>query len=113
MMKALPLPVKKRRKRDIDLLLSGYFSKILEFLLWTLWNLSISQHCAKICHNTEFFLILIFLYSVQVRVNTDQKNLHIWTLFTQFKLLSTAMFLSYLLFLISLWENNEIYKSFV
>ena len=30
------------------------------------------------CPNTEFFLIRIFLYS-------DQKKLHIWTLFTQCK----------------------------
>ena len=37
------------------------------------------------CPNTEFFLVRIFLYSVQIQENTDQKKLriHIWTLFTQ------------------------------
>ena len=39
------------------------------------------------CPNTEFFLVCIFLYSdpylVQIQKNTDQKNLRIWTLFTQ------------------------------
>ena len=35
------------------------------------------------CPNTEFFLVCIFLYSVQIQENTDQKKLRIWTLFTQ------------------------------
>ena len=33
--------------------------------------------------NTDFFLVRIFLYSVRIQENTDQKKLHIWTLFTQ------------------------------
>ena len=33
--------------------------------------------------NTEFFLVRIFLYSVRIQGNTDQKKLHIFTLFTQ------------------------------
>ena len=32
------------------------------------------------CPNTEFFLVLIFLYSDWIRENTDQKKLRIWTL---------------------------------
>ena len=36
----------------------------------------------KKCRNTEFFLVRIFLYSVQIQ-DTDQEILHIWTLFTQ------------------------------
>ena len=32
------------------------------------------------CPNTEFFLVRILLYSVQIRGNTDQKKLRIWTL---------------------------------
>ena len=35
------------------------------------------------CPNTEFFLVRIFLYSVQIQENTDQEKLHIWRLFTQ------------------------------
>ena len=46
------------------------------------------------CSNTEFFLVCIFPhsdwirrdispYSVQMRENTDQKKLHIWSVFTQ------------------------------
>ena len=35
------------------------------------------------CPNTELFLVRIFLYSVPIQENTDQKQLLIWTLFTQ------------------------------
>ena len=35
------------------------------------------------CPNTELFLVHIFLYSVRIQENTDQKLLRIWTLFTQ------------------------------
>ena len=35
------------------------------------------------CPNTEFFLVRIFLYSDWIQENTDQKQLRIWTLFTQ------------------------------
>ena len=33
--------------------------------------------------NREFFLVRIFLYSVQIQENTDQKKLSIWKFFTQ------------------------------
>ena len=33
--------------------------------------------------STEFFLVRIFLYSIRIQENTDQKKLRIWTLFTQ------------------------------
>ena len=33
--------------------------------------------------NTEYFLVRIFLYSVWIKKNTDQKRLRIWTLFMQ------------------------------
>ena len=39
------------------------------------------SHCMK-CPNTELFLVRIFMYSVQIQENTDQKKLSIWTLFT-------------------------------
>ena len=35
------------------------------------------------CPNTEFFLVRIFMYSVRVQENTDQRKVRIWTLFTQ------------------------------
>ena len=35
------------------------------------------------CPHTEFFLVPIFLYSVRIQENTNQKKLRIWTLFTQ------------------------------
>ena len=35
------------------------------------------------CPNMEIFLVRIFLYSVQVQKNTEQKKPCIWTLFTQ------------------------------
>ena len=34
------------------------------------------------CPNTELFLVRIFVYSVQIQENTDQKQHGIWTLFT-------------------------------
>ena len=37
------------------------------------------------CPNTEFFLVLTFLYSVRIQEITYQKKLRIWTLFTQWK----------------------------
>ena len=37
------------------------------------------------CPNTQFFLVRIFLYSVRIQENTDQKKLRIWALFTQCK----------------------------
>ena len=37
----------------------------------------------KKCSNMEIFLVHIFLYSVQIKENTDQKKLGIWTLLTQ------------------------------
>ena len=36
------------------------------------------------CPNTEFFLVRIFLYSVRIQENTDQKKLRIWTLHAVF-----------------------------
>ena len=35
------------------------------------------------CPNAEFFLVRIFLYSVRIQKNTDQKKLCIWIIFTQ------------------------------
>ena len=40
------------------------------------------QLLRKKCPNTEFFLVCIFLYSVRIQKNTNQKKLRIWTLFT-------------------------------
>ena len=48
------------------------------FSFHTLRNVTLREKCL----NTEFFLVRIFLYSVQIEENTDQKKLRIWTLFT-------------------------------
>ena len=52
-------------------------------LEWGLKNLKKTLLREK-CPNTEFFLILIFLYSVRIQENTDQIKLRIWTPFTQY-----------------------------
>ena len=44
---------------------------------------NIKQTPREKCPNTEFFLVRIFLYSVQIQENTDKKKLRIWTLFKQ------------------------------
>ena len=44
------------------------------------------HRCLKLrekCANTEFFLVRIFLYSVQIQENTDQNKIRICTHFTQ------------------------------
>ena len=43
------------------------------------------------CPNTEFFLVRVFLYSVRIQENTDQKILRIWALFVQFKILEISL----------------------
>ena len=35
------------------------------------------------CPNTEFFLVRIFVHSVRIQENADQKKLRLWTLLTQ------------------------------
>ena len=52
------------------------FSNLLEYF-------SASCSLRENCPNTENFLVRIFLFSVQIQENTDQKKLRIWTLFTQ------------------------------
>ena len=61
--------------------------------LKTNWTISVTLFCSSLisnslrekCPNTEFYLVLIFLYSDWIQENTDQKKLHIWTLFAQWK----------------------------
>ena len=50
--------------------------------------------CEK-CPNTEFFLVRISPYSVRMSENTDQKKLHIWTLFKQWLCKQTKSFDSF------------------
>ena len=52
-------------------------------LLERKWTLSEWYTLCEKCLNMEFFLVRIFPYSVQMRENTDQKKLRLWTLFTQ------------------------------
>ena len=53
-------------------------------------NILSRQTLHEKCPNTEFFLVRIFLYSVRIQENTDQKKLRIWTLFTQWELFRAA-----------------------
>ena len=71
--------------------------------LWTVYHLLVSLfYCLSLCEkcpDTSIFMVLIFLYSdwiylrstspywVRMQENTDQKNLRIWTFFTQYILL--------------------------
>ena len=62
------------------------------------------------CSNTEFFQVRVFMYSVRIQKNTEQKNLpRIWTLFTQWTCLSSVyksgLLASYFIFPIS--NNNS------
>ena len=43
------------------------------------------RHACQKYQNTKSFLVRILLFSVRIQKNTDQKNLCIWTLFTQCK----------------------------
>ena len=57
---------------------------IIFYLIFRILNntqsaLALHEKCPK----TEFFLVRIFLYSVLIQENTDQKKLRLWTLFTQ------------------------------
>ena len=56
------------------------------------------------CPNTGFFLVRIFLYSVQIQENTDQKELRIWKLFTQCFLSTCNIILSFL------WTGSRLLK---
>ena len=49
------------------------------FIFWAVIALPLREKCP----NTEFFLVGIFPYSVQMRENTDHTKLLIWTLFMQ------------------------------
>ena len=49
----------------------------------TLYKLAYWNTLREKCPNTELFLVRIFLYSVRIQENTDQKQLRIWTHFTQ------------------------------
>ena len=53
-----------------------------DFLGASITVLSLLQACSitrrKKCPNTEFFLVIIFPHSVQIRENADQKKVRIW-----------------------------------
>ena len=64
-------------------------SRNFTFIHWVqiLWRriVSFPKTLRKKYANVEFFLVRIFPYSVQIRKNTDQKKLHIWTIFAQWE----------------------------
>ena len=59
--------------------------KIVEIrsFFWSIFSCIWNEYRDSKCPNTEFCLVRIFLYSVRIQENTDQKNLRIWILFTQ------------------------------
>ena len=59
-------------------LLLNTFMKEKYFAFFLSWN-----KLREKCPNTECFLVRIFLYSIRIQENRDQKKLQIWTLFTQ------------------------------
>ena len=50
-----------------------------------LWKRTVSAALGEKCPNTELFLVRIFVYSVWIQENTDEKKLRMWTLLTQWK----------------------------
>ena len=64
-------------------------SKYIHRKMFASLQIFLTNHCVKSIQfrsfqqNTEFFLVRIFLYSVRIQENTDQKKLRIWTIFTQ------------------------------
>ena len=74
--------IKISRLWKIYFIESGWVCMIwwLSIYGWTDWLIKWSLR--EKCPNTEFFLVSIFLYSVRIQENTDQKKLRIWTLFT-------------------------------
>ena len=92
----------------VDLTVCSYHVRISDNYIWHSGNYRVWNHsemrinlsslgfilknfkyalCEK-CPNMEFFLVCVFPYSVQIREQTDQKKLRIWTLFTQWWLTS-------------------------
>ena len=53
-------------------------------ILYSFILTSVEYALREKCQNTEFFLVRIFLYLVQMQENVDQKKLRIWTLFTRY-----------------------------
>ena len=58
-------------------------------IMWLAKTFDINKDFALIthrekCSNTEFFLVCVFLYSLQIQENTDHRKLFIWRLFTQY-----------------------------
>ena len=60
-------------------------TSVMAVYVWSLVSLTPCTLREK-CPNTEFCLVCIFLHSVQIQENTDQKKLGIWILFTKWYL---------------------------
>ena len=58
--------------------LSPFWKKMMKVYPWRC-----CYSLYKKCPNMEFFLVRIFLYSVQIQERRDQRKLRFWTLFTQ------------------------------
>ena len=68
-----------------DLNMYYRFSFISKLINWVISDPTVHKHCMKSVQIRSFLLVRIFPYSVQMRENTDQEKLRIWTLFTQWK----------------------------
>ena len=68
-----------------DLNMYYRFSFISKLINWVISDPTVHKHCMKSVQIRSFLLVRIFPYSVQMRDNTDQEKLRIWTLFTQWK----------------------------
>ena len=68
-----------------DLNMYYRFSFISKLINWVISDPTVHKHCMKSVQIRSFLLVRIFPYSVQMRENTDQEKLRMWTLFTQWK----------------------------
>ena len=61
-----------------------------EKVLVGVWNDSMIETLREKCPITEFFLVRIFLYSVWIQENTNQKNLHAVKVITKLQITSST-----------------------
>ena len=62
-----------------DLNMYYRFSFISKLINWVISDPTVHKHCMKSVQIRSFLLVRIFPYSVQMRENTDQEKLRIWT----------------------------------
>ena len=79
---------------------AGIYGKVFKMEIWAI-------KLREKYSNTELFLVPVFLYSVRMQENTDQKSLHIWILFTQWYKMASSKRKRKIIILKGLsYENN-------